>query len=140
MSFVAFNLSLRGRYNNEQEPSSNISSSTNVFCRSITGKILAKSPYADSQKTRYDYAVEDLTSKKIINGFPDGNFHPYENVTRAQFAKMIVIAIDKENEKTAYAMCISGSMLPEDIKQQTDGAVLNDNSNFGATPNSDSNA
>ena len=40
----------------------------------------------------------------------------------------------------AYAMCISGSMLPEDIKQQTDGAVLNDNSNFGATPNSDSNA
>ena len=46
----------------------------------------------------------------------------------------------EENEKTAYAMCISGSMLPEDIKQQTDGAVLNDNSNFGATPNSDSNA
>jgi len=48
--------------------------------------------------------------------------------------------VGEENEKTAYAMCISGSMLPEDIKQQTDGAVLNDNSNFGATPNSDSNA
>ena len=71
------------------------------FAVVLTGKILAKSPYADSQKTRYDYAVEDLTSKKIINGFPDGNFHPYDNVTRAQFAKMIVIAIDKENEKTA---------------------------------------
>lgn len=48
--------------------------------------------------------------------------------------------VGEENEKTAYAMCISGSMLPEDIKQQTDGAVLNDNSNFGAIPNSDSNA
>ena len=36
------------------------------FAVVLTGKILAKSPYADSQKTRYDYAVEDLTSKKII--------------------------------------------------------------------------
>lgn len=37
-----------------------------------------------------------------------------------------------ENDKTAYSMCVSGSMLPEDIKKLTDGAVLTDNSNFGA--------
>ena len=79
------------------------------FAVVLTGKILAKSPYADSQKTRYDYAVEDLTDRKIINGFPDGNFHPYENVTRAQFAKMVVIAINKENEKntTTYFSDVS---------------------------------
>lgn len=79
------------------------------FAIVLTGKISAKSPYEDSQNTRYDYAVEDLTDRKIINGFPDGNFHPYENVTRAQFAKMIVIAINKENEKntTTYFSDVS---------------------------------
>jgi len=39
-------------------------------------------------------AVEDLTSKNIISGFPDGTYRPYSPLTRAQMAKLICVAKD----------------------------------------------
>jgi hypothetical protein len=38
----------------------------------------------------YASAIDDLSSRGIINGFPDGTFGPGKPVTRQQFAKMIV--------------------------------------------------
>lgn len=38
-------------------------------------------------------AIEDLSSRGITNGFPDGSFGPTQAVTRQQFAKMIVYAL-----------------------------------------------
>lgn len=31
---------------------------------------------------------------RIIDGYPNGNFEPYNNVTRAEFAKMLISALD----------------------------------------------
>ena len=41
----------------------------------------------------WDYnAIQSLAQRGIISGMGDGNFHPHDAVTRAQFAKMVVIA------------------------------------------------
>ncbi len=39
--------------------------------------------------------IEELAGKYIIGGYPDGTFMPDAFVTRAQFAKIIVLATDK---------------------------------------------
>lgn len=41
----------------------------------------------------YGSAIEDLSARGIINGFPDGTFGPGKPVTRQQFAKMIVLTM-----------------------------------------------
>lgn len=46
----------------------------------------ASHPYRD--------AIDDLSSRGIINGFPDGSFGPDRAVTRQQFAKMVVLTMD----------------------------------------------
>lgn len=47
----------------------------------ITSELYNGNPYA-------------LRNTKIINGYPDGTFQPYNNVTRAEFAKMFINALD----------------------------------------------
>jgi hypothetical protein len=42
---------------------------------------------------RYAEAVNQLAKQKVIEGFGDGTFGPYQVVTRQQFAKMIVLAM-----------------------------------------------
>jgi S-layer homology domain len=42
----------------------------------------------------YGGAIEDLSSRGIINGFPGGTFGPNRAVTRQQLAKMIVLTMD----------------------------------------------
>ena len=37
--------------------------------------------------------VEELANLSVINGFPDGSFMPEQNVTRAEFSKMICLAM-----------------------------------------------
>lgn len=37
--------------------------------------------------------INTLVSKKIINGFEDGTFRPDENISRAQFIKMLCLAL-----------------------------------------------
>ncbi len=39
-------------------------------------------------------AVEELAQAGVIGGFPDGGFHPYEQVTRAQFGAMLARALE----------------------------------------------
>jgi hypothetical protein len=38
--------------------------------------------------------IEILASQKIVNGYSDGTFKPFNNVTRAQFSTMIYNAIE----------------------------------------------
>ncbi len=37
-------------------------------------------------------AVEELVARGVLNGYPDGTFRPEQPVTRAEFAKMLVLA------------------------------------------------
>ncbi len=47
--------------------------------------------YTDVKKTDwYNNAVSTLSNMGIINGYPDGSFHPNANITRAEFAKIAV--------------------------------------------------
>ena len=41
----------------------------------------------------YQY-VSDLVSKGVVNGYPDGSFHPTSNVTYGEAFKLILLAID----------------------------------------------
>lgn len=43
---------------------------------------------------RYRAAVEDLASRGIVQGFPDGTFRMGDPVSRQQFAKMVCLAMD----------------------------------------------
>lgn len=46
-------------------------------------------------------AVEFLAAKKIISGYENGEFRPQNNVTRAEFAQLIMAQFDFKAEKTA---------------------------------------
>ncbi len=41
-----------------------------------------------------DYNYPFSYPLRIIDGYPDGTFQPYNNVTRAEFSKMLVLALD----------------------------------------------
>lgn len=53
--------------------------------------------FSDVEGTNYASAVEALVELKVINGFPDGTFKPNQKVTRAEMAKMLVIAMGLES-------------------------------------------
>lgn len=54
--------------------------------------------YSDLSKTHWAYPqIEALTKENILVGYPDGSFHPDENVTRAEFATMVIKSVDQEN-------------------------------------------
>lgn len=55
----------------------------------------------DIAETKYEEAVGRLVGLGVINGFEDHTFRPTENVTRAQFAKMLVTALDLEFNDSA---------------------------------------
>lgn len=41
-------------------------------------------------------AIELLESYRVIIGYPDGTFRPHQNVSRAEFAKLLVVAMGQE--------------------------------------------
>ena len=45
--------------------------------------------------------IEELTERKIINGFPDGTFRPDAPVTRAQFSSLISGAFSKSETRSS---------------------------------------
>jgi hypothetical protein len=53
--------------------------------------ITRRDPFADLAEGHWaDDSVQYLVDQGVISGYADGSFHPNENVTRAQFAKMLV--------------------------------------------------
>ena len=56
--------------------------------------------YSDIQENHWAWEyVEKLSDMKIIGGYPDGSFCPDGYVTRAEFAKMLVLSLEL-NEKS----------------------------------------
>ncbi len=61
-----------------------------VFLMALASPALA---FNDVPAThRYTTAIADLSARGIIGGFPDGSFGPDRQVTRQQFAKMVVLS------------------------------------------------
>lgn len=63
--------------------------------------VYAASSLKDVDGTKYEEAVEMLGKFKVVNGYSDNTFKPKGEVTRAELAKMLVIALGKEDEVTA---------------------------------------
>lgn len=67
-----------------------------IFFRMLTDEVRNQywsqaNPYNDVKLTDwFNNAISTLTNMKIINGYPDGGFHPNANITRAEFAAMAV--------------------------------------------------
>jgi S-layer homology domain len=47
--------------------------------------------------------IDELASRQIITGFPDGSFRPDEPVTRAQFAAMLRTAFSRNNVRNSVS-------------------------------------
>lgn len=74
----------------------------------LIGNIPAMAAYTDVYVTDiYNDAVSRLGDLGIINGFTDGSYQPYSTLTRAQFAKIVVCAMDKEDEAKANSVSTS---------------------------------
>ncbi|MGE5474373.1 MAG: S-layer homology domain-containing protein [Ignavibacteriales bacterium] len=61
----------------------------------------------------YYYAVASLSKAGIIKGYSDGTFKPGGSVTRAEFAKMAVVSLGKEDE----AELVKNSTTFSDVEQ-----------------------
>ncbi len=57
----------------------------------------ATSEFPDIEGYEFEAEVRRLASLGVIAGYPDGTFRPEEAVTRAEFAKMIVVMLGLEN-------------------------------------------
>lgn len=73
-----------------------------LICSLLLPMINVSAQYSDV----YDYdgysgAVARLGGLGILNGYTDGTFRPSDVLTRAQFAKIVTCALDKEDEALA---------------------------------------
>jgi len=83
---------------------------TLIFVFSVT----AFAQYSDVQEDAYYYyAATSLSKAGIISGYSDGTFKPNGSVTRAEFAKMVVVAIGEDDE----AELLKGSTIFSDVQK-----------------------
>lgn len=67
-----------------------------IFCLSVASAFAKE--YSDLDKGYWAYSqIESLSNEDIVVGYPDGSFKPDSNVTRAEFATMVVKAVGQEN-------------------------------------------
>lgn len=71
-----------------------------ILCLGISSVSLAVS-LTDIAGTKYVEAVENLIEVGLVNGFEDNTYRPNEAVTRAQMAKLMVIALGEEGRVNA---------------------------------------
>ncbi len=64
-----------------------------VLSMCVTAFAAAAYPDLKGENQKYAAAVDALTELKVVNGFPDGEFKPNNELTRAELAKMLVICL-----------------------------------------------
>lgn len=88
----------------------------------------------DDEKTFYDLDgfewakayIQTLNSKGIINGFGDGTFRPGDKVTREEFVKMLVVALNLKGDiKLGFNDVDSTHWAYEYIKKAVSAGVVN---------------
>ena len=58
--------------------------------------------YSDMDENHWAYKqIKILSNSGVLVGYPDGSFHPDENVTRAEFASMAIKALGQEHTNIA---------------------------------------
>ena len=73
--------------------------STLIICLAICNVSFAATTLKDIKGTKYESAVENLIEVGLVNGYPEDNtYRPNVVVTRAQMAKMMVVALGEEGK------------------------------------------
>lgn len=68
-----------------------------VLTLSLSSVVFAKE-FSDVKDTKYEDSVEMLTGLKVISGYDDGTFKPNDQIKRSEMAKMLIVALGKEEE------------------------------------------
>lgn len=58
--------------------------------------------FSDTQSHKYSEAIEFISSKNIVNGYPDGSYQPDKTINRAELLKIIIESIDVVFEGANY--------------------------------------
>ena len=66
----------------------------------ISSVSLAKS-FSDVEDTKYEEAVNVLTELEIVKGYEDNTYKPNNTVKRSEMAKLLIVAMGKENSADA---------------------------------------
>ncbi|MDD6485238.1 MAG: S-layer homology domain-containing protein [Clostridiales bacterium] len=76
--------------------------------------VSAQNTFSDvTSETPYGAAIKQLSAMGIVDGFDDGGFHPDENVTRAQFAKLVTATQNKLAQAEANTTVIFNDVPAE---------------------------
>jgi hypothetical protein len=105
------------------------SGTTPTTTTTTTSTTLAGTVFPDvSPSNRFYKAISSLAAAGVVTGYDDGLFHPNDSVTRAQFAKIIVLALDEhtaaiDNVSTPTFSDVSytGSDYPYDFVEEAAG-------------------
>lgn len=63
----------------------------------------SSSAFSDTDEYKWaQSAINRLSEKGIISGYEDGTFRPQNNVTRAEFTKMLIVAFNLKNADAAF--------------------------------------
>ncbi len=63
----------------------------------------ASATFKDIDRSPMKFYIEELAKNNVISGYADGTFRPKENLTRAQFAKMLALAMELPLDSKAAA-------------------------------------
>lgn len=81
--------------------------------------------------------IQSIASKGVIDGRPNGNFDPRANITRAEFAKMIVRALNLELSTATHAFgdVVAGSWYEGYVAAAYDQGIVNGRGEGRFAPN-----
>lgn len=68
----------------------------------LTATALAESSFSDTEGHRYEYAIDYVQSRGIVNGYDDGTFKPDQLINRAEFTKILVEHLYNEGDFNSF--------------------------------------
>lgn len=119
------------------------SSGMAVVSDNVSGNITAdEKEKAFNDLDGYEWAneaIEYLKKQKIITGYPDGSFRPDANITREEFVKILVLAMELSPiySDNTFSDVISGSWYEQTVKTAASLGIVNgiDKDIFGVGEN-----
>lgn len=76
----------------------------------------AATAYTDISENDYCYdAAKRLGDLGIVSGYEDGSFHPNDTITRAEYARIIVSAMDKETDAKSTGLISTFADVPDGL-------------------------
>ncbi|MDI3297536.1 MAG: S-layer homology domain-containing protein [Bacillota bacterium] len=92
------------------------------------GQAVANFRFSDVSPSYWAYAdIQTLVKAGVVNGFPDGTFRPEQPVTRAEFVRMLVLAIGLkpgETGSTPFGDVPAGEWYAPDVSAAVQAGIV----------------